>query len=82
MAGFAPSTASMAFCAMVLPPVLGLFVDGEEPLHGEARLDDDAGALREADGVGVVLDGFEEAGGFEVGDDALACGVAVEAVVG
>ena len=36
----------------------------------------------EADGVGVVLDGFEEAVGFEVGDDALAGGVAVEAVVG
>ena len=37
---------------------------------------------READGVGVVLDGDEEAGGFEVGDDALAGGEAVEAVVG
>ena len=40
---------------------VGGFVDGEEPLHGEARLDDDAGALREADGVGVVFDGVEEA---------------------
>ena len=58
------------------------FVDGEEPLHGEARLDDGAGALREGDGVLVVLDGDEQAGGFEVGDDLLAGGEAVEAVVG
>ncbi len=61
---------------------VGGFVDGEEPLQGEARLDDDAGALAEADGVGVVFDGFEEALGFEVGDDAVAGFVAVEAVVG
>ncbi len=61
---------------------VGCLVDGEEPLHGETRLDDDAGALREADGVGVVFDGDEEAEGFEVGDDLFACGVAVEAVVG
>ena len=48
----------------------------------EARFDDDSRALAEADGVGVVFDGSEEALRFEVGDDALAGGVAVEAVVG
>ena len=58
------------------------FVDGEEPLQGEARLDDGAGALRERDGEVVVLDGDEQAGGFEVGDDLFARDEAVEAVVG
>src|SRR5260370_862245 len=61
---------------------VGGLVDGEEPLQREARLDDDTGALAEADGVGVVFDGFEEALRFEIGDDALAGGVAIEAVVG
>ncbi len=61
---------------------VGGFVDGEEPLEREARLDDYAGALAEADGEGVVFDGFEEAGGFEVCQDFFAGGVAVEAVVG
>ena len=42
------------------------FVDGEEPLHGEARLDDGLAARRTADGEGVVFDGDEEALGFEV----------------
>ena len=46
------------FCDAVAASVGGL-VDGDEPLHGEARLDDDTGALREADGVGVVFDGVE-----------------------
>ncbi len=61
---------------------VGRFVDGEEPLLGEARLDDDAGALREADGVGVVFDLDEEVLRGEVCDDSFACFVAVEAVVG
>ena len=75
-------TASMAFVGDAVAAGVGCLVDGEEPLEGEARLDDDAGALAEADGVGVVLDLDEEAEGFEVGDDLFAGGVAVEAVVG
>ncbi len=55
----------------------GGLVDGEEPLEESARLDDDAGALADADGVGVLFDFNEEAKGFEVGDDAFACLVAV-----
>ena len=61
---------------------VGLLVDGEEPLHGEARLNHGAGALRDGKGERVVLDGDEQAGGFEVGDDALAGFEAVEAVIG
>ena len=57
-------------------------VYGEEPLQGEARLDDGAGALRDCDGEVVVLDVDEQAGGFEVGDDLFARNEAVEAVVG
>ncbi len=90
-------TAAMALAAMEflsLPPLLredrgtrtfcasGNFVDGEEPLQGEARLDDGAGALRECDGQVVVLDGDEQAGGFEVGDDLFARSEAVEAMIG
>ncbi len=61
---------------------VGGFVDGEKPLQREARLDDYSGALREADGQGVIFDGFEEALGFEVEQDEIACGVPIKAVVG
>ena len=62
--------------------LVGEWLDLDEPLLREARLDDDAGALREANGVGVFFYCDEEALGFEVGDDALASFVAVEAVIG
>jgi hypothetical protein len=60
----------------------GRFIDGHEPLHGEARLDDGAGALADGDRHGMAFDGYQEAGGFKVGDDPLAGGEAVETVIG
>jgi hypothetical protein len=54
----------------------------DEPLGGEARLDDGLGAVAAADGVGVIFGGDEEALGFEIGEDALAGLVAFEARVG
>ena len=57
----------------------GQRLDLDEPLGGEARLDDGLAAVAMADVVGVVLDGAEQALLFEVGDDALAGRVAVEA---
>jgi len=54
------------------PTLRGFLVDGDEPLGREARLDDGPGALTDGQREGVIFDGYEEAGGFEVGDDALA----------
>ena len=62
--------------------VVRLFVDGDEPLRGEARLDDGFAAVAMADVVGVVLDRGEEPLLFEVVDDFLARHIAVEARVG
>ncbi len=54
----------------------------DEPLRGKARLDDGLAAVAVADVVGVVLDGCEEALGFEVGDDLLSGDIAIKAGVG
>ena len=61
---------------------LGEGLDLEEPLLGEAWLDDDAGALAGGDGEVVVLDLDQQPKAVEILDDLLAGGEAVEAVVG
>ena len=50
----------------------------DEPLGGQARLDHGLAAVALADGVGVVLDGIAGLA-FELGDDALARLIAIEA---
>ena len=78
----AVATASMAFCAMVLPPVLGVLLTARN--HCMERRGSMTTPVRCERPMELVwsLTAIEEAGGFEVGDDALAGGVAVEAVVG
>ena len=61
---------------------VGQGLNFDEPLRGEARLDHGLAAVAVADVVDVVLDAGQEALLFEVGDDALAGDVAVEACVG
>ena len=51
---------------------LGQLFHGDEPLHGEARLDDGAGALGAAHLVGVVLDLDQVAGRIEGRGEGLA----------
>jgi hypothetical protein len=60
---------------------LGILLTAK-PLRGEARLDDVFAAVAAAYRELVIVDGAEEALRFEVGDDALAGFVAVEACVG
>jgi hypothetical protein len=62
--------------------LLGQRLNLDEPLRGEARLDHGLAAVAVADVVGVVLDGGQQPLLFEIGDDALARHVAVEARVG
>ncbi len=57
-------------------------LDLDEPLHGEAWLDDDPGALRDRDRHGMVFDLDESADGFEFGDYAFACLKAIQAMEG
>ncbi len=57
-------------------------LDFDEPLRGQARLDDRLASVAVADVVGVVLHARQQALSFEVGDDALARDVAVESGVG
>jgi hypothetical protein len=52
------------------------------PLFGQPRLDGDARTVAVGNGVEVILDLFEQALGFEIGDDAFAGFETVEAVVG
>ena len=61
---------------------LGQRLNLDEPLRGEARLDDGFAAVAVAHVVGVVLDAGQEPLLFEVGDDFLARSEAVEARVG
>ena len=61
---------------------LGERLDLDEPLRGEARLDDGFAAVAVAYVVDVVLDASQKTLGFEVGDDFLAGYVTVESGVG
>jgi hypothetical protein len=54
---------------------------GDEPLVGEHRFDDDAGAVATRHLQLVRLDAVEQALGFEVGDDLLARVEAVQAAI-
>ncbi len=61
--------------------VVARLAHGDEPLVGEHRLDDDIGAVA-ARHLELVLVGlFQQAEGFEVGDDGLAGIEAVQAAV-
>ena len=50
----------------------GTLVHADEPLLRQPRFDDVLGAVAEADGVLVILDGDEQPESFEIGDDLLA----------